>query len=509
MRVGAAAVSIDPPLGLPMVGFVRQWQTASGIGLPLEATAVAFESGSTRVVIVGLDTVGIQTPEADRLRVRVSEAIDAPAAHVLLNWSHTHLAPPGGRSLIAPLAQVDDPELTRRCDAYVDAMHEKVVEVARLAVYSMEDARVVWGLGYLDEAVNRRERVPDGGGVILGWNPDGLVDTTVPVLQARRADETPICTVVGYGCHTVTTGPDVTTYSADFGGALRAEVRRVTGGECVYIQAAAGNVLPRSAFTESEEEAQRLGRALAGEALHAVSQRSAWPYRYERSAGGSVTPFSLYRRVPKRGKEQALAVAERPIVFPLLPLPSPDEIAQTRIRAEDAASNAEQTGCDPGLLRVLRYDSRWATSTEASILDGSAPSEVEATLSAVRIGDGVIVTAPGEIFTEIGMAVKERSPAEVTLYAGYTNGLVSYFPTAAEYPFGGYEPGYGNRTFGLPAQVVPECERILVEAGAQLVHKLFPERRAPRVDGWLATGALGISPPTDRHERPATRSSGR
>ena len=264
MRVGAAAVSIDPPLGLPMVGFVRQWQTASGIGLPLEATAVAFESGSTRVVIVGLDTVGIQTPEADRLRVRVSAAIDAPAAHVLLNWSHTHLAPPGGRSLIAPLAQVDDPELTQRCDAYVDAMHEKVVEVARLAVDSMEDARVVWGLGYLDEAVNRRERVPDGSGVILGWNPDGLVDTTVPVLQARRADETPICTVVGYGCHTVTTGPDVTTYSADFGGALRAEVRRVTGGECVYIQAAAGNVLPRSAFTESEEEAQRLGRALAG-----------------------------------------------------------------------------------------------------------------------------------------------------------------------------------------------------------------------------------------------------
>jgi hypothetical protein len=486
-----------------MVGFVRQWQTASGTGLPLEATAVALESGSARVVIVGVDTVGIQNPEADRLRERVGEAIDVQAANVLLNWSHTHLAPPGGRSLIASLAQVDDPELTRRCEAYVDAMHEKVVAVAGLAVQSLEDARVVWGLGQLDEAVNRRERVADGGGVILGWNPDGLVDTTVPVLQARRADETPICTVVGYGCHTVTTGPDVTTYSADFGGALRAEVRRVTGGECVYVQAAAGNVLPRSAFTESEEEAKRLGRALAGEALHAVSQRSAWPYRYVRSAGGSVTPFSLYRRVPMPAAEQALAVAERPVVFPLLPLPSPEEIAQARTRAEDAVSQAQQTGGDPGRLRVLRYDSRWAASTEASILDGSAPSEVDATLSAVRIGDGVIVTAPGEIFTEIGMAVKERSPADVTLYAGYTNGLISYFPTAAEYPLGGYEPGYGNRTFGLPAQVVPDCERILVEAGAQLAHELFPERSAPDVDGWLATGAVPISPPTDPHQRPA------
>ena len=103
------------------------------------------------------------------------------------------------------------------------------------------------------------------------------------------------------------------------------------------------------------------------------------------------------------------------------------------------------------------------------------------------------------------MAVKERSPAEVTLYAGYTNGLVSYFPTAAEYPFGGYEPGYGNRTFGLPAQVVPECERILVEAGAQLVHKLFPERRAPRCR-WLARDWCAWHFPADRSAR-ATRDS--
>ena len=58
--------------------------------------------------------------------------------------------------------------------------------------------------------------------------------------------------------------------------------------------------------------------------------------------------------------------------------------------------------------------------------------------------------------------MKERSPAEVTLYAGYTNGCVSYIPTAAEYPLGGYEPTYGNKTYGLPAQVGPAAERLLV-----------------------------------------------
>ena len=53
------------------------------------------------------------------------------------------------------------------------------------------------------------------------------------------------------------------------------------------------------------------------------------------------------------------------------------------------------------------------------------------------------------------MAVKERSPATVTLYVGYTNGLISYFPTAAEYPFGGYEPGYGEVTWVSAYEIDP------------------------------------------------------
>lgn len=75
----------------------------------------------------------------------------------------------------------------------------------------------------------------------------------------------------------------------------------------------------------------------------------------------------------------------------------------------------------------------------------------------MRIGDGVIAAGPGEIFTEIGMAVKERSPAAVTLYAGYTNGCISYFPIAGEYPLGGYEPSYGTRPTGCRCRWIPNA----------------------------------------------------
>ena len=85
-------------------------------------------------------------------------------------------------------------------------------------------------------------------------------------------------------------------------------------------------------------------------------------------------------------------------------------------------------------------------ATQAEIASGTRADRGRGPVHALRIGDGAIVTGPGEIFAEIGLAVRERSPADVTLYAGYTNGCVSYLPTAAALPVGGYEPAYGNRS---------------------------------------------------------------
>lgn len=472
MRAGAARVSLEPPLGLAMVGFVRRHETARGYGLPLEATALALEGADgLRVVLAGVDTAGIQAPEVDRLRERVAAATGAPVAGVLLNWNHTHCAPPGGRSLIG-LGGPPADELPPAEAAYVDHLHAKVVSVARLAAERLEPARPVWGTGRLDEAVNRRERTPEGR-TILGWNREGVVDTAVPVLQLRRPDETAVCTAVGYGCHTVTVGPDVLLYSADFPGPLRERVRAWTGGECVFLQGAGGNVLTRFAFTDSEAEAVRVGTALALEALHALAREEAWPTRIERLPGGSVTPFSLYRPRPADAPQAPLALAEERVAFPLLPLPDAAEVAALRAEFDAAVDAARAEGADAGRMNTVLYHASWARRTQERILAGTAPTTAEGPVAAVRIGDGAIVTGPGEIFSEIGLEVRERSPAQATLYAGYTNGAVSYFPTAAEYPSGGYEPGYGNRTYGLPAQVAPECERILVETGLRLVGSLF------------------------------------
>jgi hypothetical protein len=268
--------------------------------------------------------------------------------------------------------------------------------------------------------------------------------------------------------------------------------------------------MPRIAFDNECLEPSRLGRRLALEALHAVVDRPTWPQELVETSFGSGTVVLLFRWRSTADAEPALAAVERTVSFPLLPLPSAGEITESRERAERELAEAEAAGASESELRMLRFHGfNWARRTEQEIHGGSARTSAEGSIHAVRIGDGVVATGPGEIFTEIGLAVKERSPADVTLYAGYTNGCISYFPTASEYPRGGYEPSYGNKTYGLPAQVAPDCDRLLVETGVDLIQSLFPERAAGPAGDYRASGKLPKAPPLPVVERPPGPKSGR
>ena len=315
LRAGAAATNVDPPLGLPLVGVVRRHEHARERLGSLEVTAAAFELGPLRVVLCGVDTLAIQAPEVDALRDRVAAAIGAPRAGILLNWNHTHHAPPGGRSVYGWFGE-RDPKPDGATLAYVDALHDAIVETCARAFERLEHASVRWGLGFAQLAINRRQRDEDGRVRRIGWNPDGLVDRTVPVLQSVREDGTAIATVVSYGAHTVTTGVGFVGYSPDYPGWLRESVRGSTGGECVYLQGAAGNVMPLFAFDDDLLAPPQIGRRLGLEAVHAIADRPSWPAELVRAGFGSATPLELYRVARRDGGAPMLAVAEEEVEFP-------------------------------------------------------------------------------------------------------------------------------------------------------------------------------------------------
>jgi hypothetical protein len=57
---------------------------------------------------------------------------------------------------------------------------------------------------------------------------------------------------------------------------------------------------------------------------------------------------------------------------------------------------------------------------------------IEIEVVGLRIGDFVLVTAPGELTVQTGLDLKKRSPHELTFISGYTNGYIYYLPTAEQ-----------------------------------------------------------------------------
>jgi hypothetical protein len=64
----------------------------------------------------------------------------------------------------------------------------------------------------------------------------------------------------------------------------------------------------------------------------------------------------------------------------------------------------------------------------------------EAEVQVVAIGDQLaIVGLPGEMFVELGLALKQDSPFPITIATELTNGALSYIPNQQAYRQGAYE----------------------------------------------------------------------
>lgn len=69
-----------------------------------------------------------------------------------------------------------------------------------------------------------------------------------------------------------------------------------------------------------------------------------------------------------------------------------------------------------------------------------------------------LLAMPGEPFVEIGLEAKRRSSAAATLFAGYCNGLVAYWPTPQTLKQGGMAAAFAVKTYNNSAP--PEVDAV-------------------------------------------------
>ena len=109
------------------------------------------------------------------------------------------------------------------------------------------------------------------------------------------------------------------------------------------------------------------------------------------------------------------------------------------------------------------YEQIYARET---VLLNEYPAKVELILQALRIGDLAICAIPCEVFVEIGLDLKGRSPFSSTFTIELANGYNGYLPTVRQHELGGYETWRARSSYlevEAAPRIIDRVRRLLAE----------------------------------------------
>ncbi len=397
-RAAAAKVDITPQNSQWLLGY--QARQSNGIHDRIYHRVLALEAGQTQFYLISSDLCLFSPTFYDNVTRDLQKETGIDPAHVWWSVTHTHAAPEvGPPDMYKALLGRSDHEWDRD---YTSMVTRTLIDAVRTARNGLEPARLAFGSGASMANLNRRARDVDGR-ISLGLNPDGPVDRTFNLIRIDRPDGSPIALVANYAMHgTVMSGQNL-KISGDAPGTVAAYLEGKLGGTVLYVNGAAGNIAP----------------------IYSV---------YPDPASGHLSQFNVL-------------LGDRILATVKGMAPGTDAVT---IRT------ARQT------VETPRRDSL-AWPAELAAYAGTGPRQtVRLPIGFLAINDTVIWAAPVEMFCEIAMDVRDRSPFSRTFYFGYTNGWFGYLPTAKGFEEGGYEP----RTSPFTAQV----EADLSQAVTAFIH---------------------------------------
>lgn len=482
LRAGVSRSAITPPDGMTMLGYTGREGIAQGKDTDLCVTALVLDDERTRIALLAFDLAFVREPMASMLRHEIALRLQVPTSHVLLNASHTHCGP-----TLQNFHYDDDPGQQQLRDAYAARLLDVVPEVAARAAAELCPVRLGTAVGEARIGINRRELSPDGS-IILGENPDGVVDHEVRVIRIDDLTGRPHAVVFAHGCHTVTMGPKCLRWSADYPASARDIVERSLGCPSLFLQANAGDVNPITGIGASEDDSDaknRLGFTLGGEVLKVHSGIYTDSVRGPRTFFGTFARASLYPRVRiERDADHTLAAAEQAFDLPLERLPDSATAREIYARVSAELDGLAAENAPLARLNIARRWRHWAKALLTSVESGLPPS-IRGAVQALRIGDLALAAFPGETFAQLGIDIKRRSPFPHTLFVGYSNGCLCYIPTREAFPRTGwsiheqyYVPDMLFQAYAVPSGLMPHCGEMVVEKSLELLHGLAAGKTA-------------------------------
>jgi hypothetical protein len=117
-----------------------------------------------------------------------------------------------------------------------------------------------------------------------------------------------------------------------------------------------------------------------------------------------------------------------------------------------------------------RMESREEIYARETVQMNDYPAQVPVIVQAMRIGDLAITAIPCEVFVEIGLELKKRSPIKPTFTIELANGYDGYLPTPAQHQLGGYETRRAKSSYlevGASDKITAKLLELLGQLAAQ------------------------------------------
>jgi len=426
-KVGLARVKITPKHPMRMAGYAARTKPFERVEMDLYCKAMAFEDyEGGRAVLITADTLAFPGPLSEKICRRITAATGLERKAILLNSSHTHAGP-----MIRRRADMDlPPAETALVDAYTAELEDNAVKAAVEALAAMEPARLSWGLGVAKFVMNRRQFTERG--IILGTNPRGLADRSVPVLRVGDVRGKLRAVVFQAASHNTTLTGKNLAISGDYAGFAQAWVERMYPGVQAMFMigcAADANPYPRGTL----ELARRHGSEL-GEEVCRLLESKLKPVR------GPI--HTELRRVD-------------------LPLESFTRQRIEQIRKQGAGSLGFFIG--HALARLDR--------------GGTLPKVYNAPFALWQFGgDLTLVAFSGETVVDyVPLTEKTLGPLKLWI-AGYSNDVFGYLPSSRILAEGGYETrglyiDDGVFAPGVETHILPVILEMARHAGRPLDHR--------------------------------------
>lgn len=434
LRAGAATANITPPLGIEINGGTGPVM-ATDVHDELQARALVLEEGTHRLVFVVVDNCLIDRALFDEAKALIHRHTGIASNHVSISTTHTHSA-----------GSVTGVHLSEPDPAYRAWLPARLADAVRIAVQRLAPAELGWGAGSVPQHVfNRRITVKPGVNytnllgqlgdrVKMNWSSpepavdgafSGPVDPQVSVICVRHVDGRPLALLANYSLHYVG-GVGSGHLSADYFGVFCERMTEMLG--------AGGQDPPFVAMMSNGTSAD----------INNVD------YRQPRAP---QPPYEQIRRVATDVAEEVARVTRSLNYRRDVPLRAASAELELAVRKPAAVelerARAILRGRDRGDLHT------WTEfyAREQTLL-AAYPDHVSLPLQVFRIGEGMVVQWPGEIFAVTGLDLKAESPVKPVFNISLANGWYGYIPPPGQHALGAYETWRG-RTSPLETNAIP------------------------------------------------------